>query len=142
MTFAEIRKGVIAVLGAIVAVVPQVLASLAGVIPAHLASWLTIIASVCTAVLVYLVPNEKRNVTETVQYSVQGLEPALEQLRQRVLRESAEAWQPALDILRNRIPGSGESTRFGDYLTPKTARTPDSESQPAPDPFVVPPVGR
>ena len=129
MTLSEIRKGVIAVLGAIVAVVPQVLSSLAGVIPVEAASWLTVTASVATAVLVYLVPNEKRTVVETVQSSVQALEPAVEQIGKRI-RERVE------EEIAARLP-----------VSPRVqAHAREPEVQPDPktlaDPFVVPPLGR
>ncbi|MGU3587181.1 hypothetical protein ACLBYD_29030 [Rhodococcus sp. C26F] len=142
MTLAEIRKGLIAVLGAIVAVVPQVLASLAGVIPTELASWLTITASIATAVLVYLVPNEKREMLQTVQTTVTAPEPAIEQIKERLLRESKAAlerasreFRPATSvrIVPGGAGGGGGATSFGIPVP-----TPDPE--PPTDPFVVNPA--
>lgn len=115
MELAEIRKGVIAVLGALVAVIPQVLSSLAGVIPANVASYLTIIASVATAALVYLVPNSPSNALEKLSATADALGPMFEMVRGQVQREVAA-----------RLPSSSPRVQA-------SVRQPESVT----DPFVV-----
>lgn len=122
MELAEIRKGVIAVLGAVVAVVPQVLSSpMAGVIPASVAAYLTIVASVATAVLVYLVPNSTP--AQKVQASIDALGPVAEAIRQRVSDEIAARFPSA-----QRVQPSTE---------PEVRPDPSRST----DPFVIPRLG-
>jgi len=100
MELSEIRKGVIAVLGAVVAVVPQVLSSLAGVIPANVASYLTIVASVATAALVYLVPNSTP--VQKVQATFEALRPAFDEFKREIRQD--------VDV-RLRVPSIEETFR-------------------------------
>jgi len=121
MELAEIRKGVIAVLGAVVAVVPQVLSSpMAGVIPASVAAYLTIVASVATAVLVYLVPNSTP--AQKVQASIDALGPVAEAIRQRVSDEIAA-----------RLPQRVQTHVIEPEVRPDPSRSAD--------PFVIPRLG-
>lgn len=57
MTLAEVRKFIVAVLGAIVGMVPQLMAEFGGMLPQSWATGATILVGFATAVLVYLVPN-------------------------------------------------------------------------------------
>lgn len=120
MTFAEVRKAVVAVLGAVTTIIPQVLASGAGLIPQQVATWLTVIAAVATAVLVYLVPNTPKTPLQKTQASIDALGPLVEVIRERVRREvNARLPQATADIYQPPVP-----------------------PPPTSNPFVVPPPGR
>lgn len=85
MELAEIRKGLIAALGAVVVVIPQVLTLAGGLLPEDAASGLSITAAVATAALVYLVPNQKSFADQTVT-AVDALSPVIDDLQKRVRR--------------------------------------------------------
>ena len=53
----QIRKALVAVLGAVVMILTQVLASTTGVLPASWAAWITTVAATCTAAGVFLAKN-------------------------------------------------------------------------------------
>lgn len=143
MTFAEARKAVIAVLGGITSVIPQVLASLGGIIPTEVASWLTIIAAVATAILVYMVPNAPADPLAKVRTSIDALGPVFDVIRQRV-RDEVEARVPQAWT----TGAAGGSATFPSVARDSTppvqsrVRSPESARGSAPpvDPFTVPPV--
>ena len=85
MELAEIRKGLVAVLGAVVTIVPQVLLTFGGLIPADAAAGLSILAVVATAALVYLVPNKVPLVDKTAS-AIEILRPAVDEIEQRLTR--------------------------------------------------------
>lgn len=120
MTLSEVRKGVVAVLGAVTTIIPQVLATGAGLIPQQVATWLTVIAAVATATLVYLVPNSPKDTLTKVRTSVEALGPLVEVIQERVRRE-----------VNARLP---QTTK--DLYKPEP--TPDPQQS---DPFVVKPIG-
>lgn len=76
MTFAEVRKFVVAVLGAIVGTVPQILAEFADVIPQSVATWATIVVGFATAILVYLIPNGAADPLTRLRAAAVALAPA------------------------------------------------------------------
>lgn len=125
MTLAEVRKAVIAILGGITSIVPQVLASLGGIIPANVASWLTIIAATATAILVYLVPNAPADPLAKVRTSIDALNPVFDVIRERVREEVAA-----------RVPQPRVSAPVEAKVRPPEIR-PDPVSS---DPFVVRPL--
>jgi hypothetical protein len=125
MTFAEARKAVIAVLGGITSIIPQVLASFGGIIPTEVASWLTIIAAVATAVLVYLVPNAPADPLAKVRTSIDALGPVFDVIRQNV-RDEVAARLP-------RQQSVAPSVQAG--MSPIGL---DSSPVPSDDPFAVP----
>lgn len=145
MTLAEVRKTVVAVLGAIMSIVPQVLATGAGLIPASVAMWLTVIAAVATSVLVYLVPNAPKDPLAKVQASVDALGPVVEMIRDRVQRDVVEK-------LGHLIPGPVPTSRFGPIQVfpgghgggggggGAARQRPDDPD--GPDPFIVTPLRR
>lgn len=55
----QIRKALVATLGAVVMILTQVLASAVDVLPASWAAWITAAVGVCTAAGVFLVRNAK-----------------------------------------------------------------------------------
>lgn len=135
MTFAEIRKFAVAALTAVAAIIPQVLGTLAGVIPENVASALTIVAVTAGAILVWLVPNAPQDPAAKVRSSIDKLGPLLEVIQDRVRREvNMRLPQTTADI------SHPPANRTGPSLPWTTFR--DPESQPEPDPFVVPPPGR
>lgn len=132
MTFAEIRKAVIAILGGITSVVPQVLASLGGIIPVNVASWLTIIAATATAILVYLVPNAPADPLSKVRTSIDALGPVFDVIRQRV-REEVAARVPEPQWIPPPEVGASPAVR-------SHVREPEIRPDPVSlDPFVVRP---
>ncbi|MGJ5667808.1 hypothetical protein QLG13_08055 [Rhodococcus aetherivorans] len=122
MTFAEIRKFAVAALTAVAAIIPQVLGTLAGVIPENVASALTIVAVTAGAILVWLVPNAPQDPAAKVRSSAEKLGPLFEVIQDRVRRE-----------VNARLPQAATDAPVSEIVY---------ESQSAPDPFVVPPVGR
>lgn len=127
MNLSEFRKAIVAVLGAITAIVPQVLATGAGVIPQTAAMWLTVIASTATAILVYLLPNASKDPAAKVRASLDALGPVAELIRERVQRE-----------IDKRLPqGQVRTTPLA-----SGAAVPEAHSDSDADPLVVPPLGR
>lgn len=55
----QIRKALIAVLGAVVMILTQVLTSAVDVLPTSWAAWITTVVAACTAAGVFLVRNAK-----------------------------------------------------------------------------------
>lgn len=126
MNLSELRKAVVAVLGAITAIVPQILATAAGILPQSAATWLTVIASTATAILVYLVPNAPKDPAAKMQASLDALGPVADMIRERVQRE----------VAKRLPPGEVHPT----LLTSGTA--PEAHFDSDADPLVVPPLGR
>ncbi|OQQ28691.1 hypothetical protein A4U94_01195 [Prescottella equi] len=127
MNLSEFRKAIVAVLGAITAIVPQVLATGAGVIPQTVAMWLTVIASTATAILVYLLPNSPKDPAAKVRASLDALGPVAEMIRERVQRE----------VAKRLPPGEVHPT-----LLASGGTAPEAHSDSDADPLVVPPLGR
>lgn len=134
MTFAEIRKFAVAAVGALGVILTQLLATTDGLLPEGWFQTLSIASAVLAAIGVYLVPNSQGPVAK-VRSSIDKLGPLLEVIEERVRREvNSRLPQTAADLYQSQVNRTDQSL-------PRTASR-DQESQPEPDPFVVPPVGR
>lgn len=148
MTFAEVRKFVVAVLGAIVGTVPQILAEFADVIPQSVATWATIVVGFATAILVYLIPNGAADPLTRLRAAAVALAPAWDAWRAHRAAQTPDG--PVSATPTPPIDGTRQAEAVWSTPTPRVVLrdlppiptdVPKPEPEPEralPDPFTVP----
>lgn len=102
MTLSEVRKTIAAIVGGVVMVGSQLMVT-PGIIPQGAVPWITLVVAAGTALMVYLVPNEKNTPAEKAEKTIRKLEPLIPSLlellqKRRSFEEPATRQFPQAEV--------------------------------------------